>query len=559
MKNILLSTILSFFVFQILDAQIIYYHKHFDEINGVLPTGCSAIDEDLATPSNLAYGATWITKIVGNDTVAVSTSSYSPADTASDWLILHNVPVPAGAVTELRWDAMATDPNNRDGYEVYISTTGDSIHNFLASSPVFIDSAASPFFTQQSIEISSYFGQLVDIAFRNNSYDRDALYLDDIYAIALPAFEISPFESAPLYPQYSQVPINQLSGPPTLELKGTVRNNGGLQTSNVGMRINLYANGNSTVVFTGYASIDSLEMSDTAQFLIGQYTPPSLALGYYTAEYIVSMNETDAIPENDTLYQTFSITDSIIARDNSIASEYLSGNLGQASILGQNFDINTTTGLDAISFYVDNTNNQLLGQPIHAVVYDVIGNQPNSLIAVTDTTIITQSGGQWVQLPINNGPIALSAGQYYAGIAQTDSLIMLGASPNLFTSNTVWQNSNSTWTLNETLGYELSYLVRMHLTDTPPITNVLEVSSPKLTIQLSPNPCHSQLTIQSNSLAKKTAQYTIIDILGNSIEKGLLEWNQQETTLDISTISVGVYFIKLTIDKESISKPFIKN
>lgn len=541
------------------NAQIIYYHQYFDEINGALPVGCSAIDEDGATPSNPSLGATWITKIVGNDTIAVSTSSYTPADTANDWLILHNVPVPAGAVTELRWSARASNASLRDGYEVYISPNGSSINNFLMDSLVFVDTMASPIFTEQSVDISSFFGQVVNIAFRNNSYDKEALYIDDIYAIALPAFDISAFEGVPLYPEYTQMPISQLSSPPTLNLTGIARNNGGLTTNDVTMQINLYVDTFSTPIFSNSGYRDSILMSDTAQFNLGTYTPPSLTTATYTAEYIVSMNTTDAIPANDTLYQTFSITDSVWARDNGIVIEHISGTIGQTSVLGQNFEVTNTIGLAMLSFYIDNSNDQLTGQPIHAAVYDVQGNQPNNLIAVTDTVLVSQTASQWLQIPIHNGPVALTPNDYYIAVEQKDSSIMLGASSYIFTPNTTWQGSNGTWTLNENLGYELSYLLRMHLTTAPPITTIQNIDNSTLTLTVTPNPVQEQLTIHSNIPIKNITQYTILDILGNQIESGQLNWHSAHANLNFAKLSTGIYFIRMTMDNQIITKKIIKN
>lgn len=541
------------------DAQIIYYHQYFDEINGVLPTGCSAIDGDGGIPSDPSYSTTWATKIVGNDTIVASTSSYMPADTANDWLILHNVPVPAGAVTELRWKARSSNPNTRDGYQVYISPNGSTVNNFLMDSLIFSDSMASPIFVEESVDISNFFGQVVNIAFRNNSYDKEALYIDDIYAIALPAFDISAFEAAPLFPAYTQMPINQLSSPPTLTLIGIARNNGGLTTDDVSMQINLYLDTFATPIFTASGFRDSILMSDTAQFMLGTYTPLSLAQATYTAEYIVHMNTTDAIPANDTLYQTFSITDSVWARDNGVVQENLSGTAGQSSVLGQNFEVNSPTGLAMVSFYIDNNSNQLTGQAVYAAVYDVTGNQPSNLIAVSDTLIVSQTGGQWLTIPVHNGPIALSSGNYFIAVAQQDSAIMLGASSHIFTPNTAWQGSNGSWNLNETLGYNLSYLLRMHLTNSPIITNTKDIKEAALMLKVSPNPVQDWLTIQGNIPLKKSTQYTILDILGNCIQSGQLNWSSSNTTLNLANLPTGIYFIKIDIDDQIITTKIIKN
>src|SRR6478672_3892762 len=73
----------------------------------------------------------WVTRDIGTSTypdaaahtkIVASTSWYSPAGVANDWLISPSFTVPANGV--LKWDGLANDPSFADGYEVRISTTG---------------------------------------------------------------------------------------------------------------------------------------------------------------------------------------------------------------------------------------------------------------------------------------------------------------------------------------------------------------------------------------------------------------------------------------------------
>src|SRR5690606_9729595 len=107
---------------------------------------------------------------------AGSTSSYSPAGTADDWMI-----TPAINLTSnnyIHWSARAGSSNDPDGYEVRISTTGKNIADF--NTVLFSITEENSAWTQRSVDLSAYDGETVYIAFRNNSYDKYILAVDYI-------------------------------------------------------------------------------------------------------------------------------------------------------------------------------------------------------------------------------------------------------------------------------------------------------------------------------------------------------------------------------------------
>ncbi|HWB75845.1 MAG TPA: choice-of-anchor J domain-containing protein [Nannocystaceae bacterium] len=150
---------------------------------GALPGGWTVIDEDMNTP-NMAVDfvdAAWVvTDVVepGTNNAAYSTSWYTPAGQSDDWLITPQFMV--GATSQVRWFGFATDPNYADGYEVRISTTGDQPDDFMVETVLFsIDNEAQDF-TFHTVDISSYSGQMVYLAWRNNSNDDNLLLIDNI-------------------------------------------------------------------------------------------------------------------------------------------------------------------------------------------------------------------------------------------------------------------------------------------------------------------------------------------------------------------------------------------
>lgn len=110
--------------------------------------------------------------------VAVSTSWYTPAGKADDWMVLPSVDVTAD--TELRWTARAFDPQLSDGYSVYLSCTGDTPEDFDRIKPLFHVDAESAQWTDHTFSLSEYAGKSVNIAFVNESNDCNMLLLRGI-------------------------------------------------------------------------------------------------------------------------------------------------------------------------------------------------------------------------------------------------------------------------------------------------------------------------------------------------------------------------------------------
>ena len=155
-----------------------------------IPADFTLIDNDGNTPSatmqkeGFKVGTPWLaaTPKGESNTAACSTSWYAAKGTSDDWMI-----TPSFAVTdehsELSWRAKVSDKRNRDGYAVYISTTGgNTIGNFDKSQPLFTTDAEEPEWTHHTVSLDAYRGKTVSIAFVNNSTDKSRLYIDDIAA-----------------------------------------------------------------------------------------------------------------------------------------------------------------------------------------------------------------------------------------------------------------------------------------------------------------------------------------------------------------------------------------
>jgi len=197
MKRLFTILFLSAFILftSSLKAQIIFLQT-FDNIPGPtsggpgtfsFPAGWLLANVDNNTPTIPLITNAWIRTDNGaGDTVAVSTSDYTPPGQADDWMWTPAINVTAGNFTRLSWDAIAIDPDFPDGYEVRIMTvppTGSkgNIGNMLtASTQLFNIAAENAEWVNRTIDISSYNGSTVYIGFRNYSYNEYLLAVNNV-------------------------------------------------------------------------------------------------------------------------------------------------------------------------------------------------------------------------------------------------------------------------------------------------------------------------------------------------------------------------------------------
>lgn len=158
---------------------------------GGVPTGWQQLNLDLLSPhsSLLPYMGTngWITREITyanntKDTVAMSISYYNPVGISNDWLISPQFSVPMPTSSDevwLTWEGYTPDASYPDGYVVKLSTTGTATTDFTTTLTT-IAAENSTGFAKHAVNLSSYAGQNVYIAFVNNSNDKYILFIDDI-------------------------------------------------------------------------------------------------------------------------------------------------------------------------------------------------------------------------------------------------------------------------------------------------------------------------------------------------------------------------------------------
>ena len=399
------------------------------------------------------------------DSVAFSTSYYSPAGTANDFMW-----TPAQTIlpnTTLFWNAKAYDPAYPDGYEVRIMTvppTGGTgvIGNQLTSSTVLFSTAAeNTTWTNRSLPLSGYVGQTVYIGFRNISNDKFILVIDDIELRVTNNFDLEVI--TPTQNPYTIAPANQLTTPQNFKLEAVIHNQGLQAMTNVAMGCQVIKDGilETTVMSS---SIPSLASGASSAAMTATYTPTSN--GVYTFKYFPIATEADLNTSNDTIQSTIpiTVTDSEMARDNGTVIGQLGIGVG-AGYLGQVFNIENTTSLTSVNVYFTRG---YVGKRLATAIFNTNGSGvPVTLLTSTDTLLYIDDSARMYTLPIHGGPLTLAPGKYGFMQIEFDSTLTVAQTSAVFQTNTVFVNwpanpfgPNFTPIENFGSGFQKSFLIR---------------------------------------------------------------------------------------------------
>lgn len=175
-------------------AQQVYLQCDFS--NGI-PSTFALYDVDGNEPSvdmkNFGFeiGTPWIAITDGKDNnmAACSTSWYRTPGTSDDWMVTPAIQVDSDKAV-LRWKGKAADPEYRDGYLIYISTSAATPDEFKLAEPTLTIKAEKEEWTEHEISLDNYVGEAVKIAFVNNTRDKARLLIDDIFIGVPSALEI---------------------------------------------------------------------------------------------------------------------------------------------------------------------------------------------------------------------------------------------------------------------------------------------------------------------------------------------------------------------------------
>ncbi len=459
---------------------------------GVMPAGWVVIDNDgnVVNPNISQFTEAWI--VDGDfdnltDFVAMSTSWYSPAGTSDDWLITPDIVV--GADQQLSWRAEAQDAGFPDGYNVYVSTTGQTIAGCQANPTLFsIAEENGAVWTDRSVSLAAYSGQTVNICFQNDTTDRFVLMIDDVVVDGF-SFDAT-VSSADLANEFTRMPLFLVT---EVALGGTVENVGTTDLTNVVLTAEVSRDG--SVVHTVSSSPIATLASGSSQVVdLIDYIPA--ATGVFSVLYTVTMAETDQNPANDTASAPFNLEVTVdeLARDDGTVNGTLGIGDGTAGELGTSFQTGQPAILEGASFNVgpftppvDPGDPDIVGDTVYVNLREMVGGSPGAILATTEVYTFIDYDGHLLSLQFLT-PQVLPPGDFMLGVVELDDNIRLGFADNIFTLAAGWVDyvgsPTGDWTTIESFGFNVSLMVRAVLS--VPTLTVTKVGAGTGTVTSSP-------------------------------------------------------------------------
>lgn len=501
----------------------IFFQEHFTT---GMPGTFTLYNVDNLTPATAVnyVNQAWIVRedfITPSDSCAFSTSWYTPAGTANDWMVTPAIVLPATGNVTLSWEGMSPDPSYRDGYQVRIANSS-SLTAQQAGAILFSTTAEPTTWTPHSVSLNAYLGQTVYISFRNNSNDKFILMIDDI-VVQQPNNYDARILTAAAPSEYTQIPASQAS---PVNFSADIINQGLLSVTGVVLNVTVRDGLGATVYTNNSTTTASLASGATVTKTVPSWTPSGIS--DYTIHYDVNIVETDANLGNDTLNSLLSITDSTFARDDNTVAGVLGIGAGTPGELGQVYELENPASVSSVSFFIGNGNGSMVNQPINAVIRAFNG-VPGAILAYTDTLIMDTSTNVLVTLPISGGPLSLPADTFFVGVVEGDSNITLGYSNDIFLNGIGWVdfpgNPFGGWANNEDYSFNVVYIVRPNIQPNCPPFSFTQVSNPATCGQSDGN---ASVTVSGG-----TGPYTY-------------SWSNGGNTANITNLSSGLYICTVT-------------
>lgn len=533
------------------------FSENFNSANAL--TNWTLINNDGATPNasvsfvNDAWVLTQDSS--ATETAAISTSWYTPADTADDYLISPSIALTTNNI--VKWQARAGNANFPDGYELLISTTTPTIAGFSANPPLFSTTAENGTWTDRQVDLAAagYSNQTVYLAWRNNTFDGVALLVDNILVEAKPKFDVE-LTAIGRFSNQAISTVNQTLIPAVVAL---INNNGSSALSNVKLKYQI--NRNNAQIFEDSIVIASLASgADSVVFDVLGFTPTQT--GTYNVSYSVSHDSTDMNLTNNAL-----VSDSLVVGDTIISNTTATASLSSLGIgantsgeLGSIYRLLNPDTLSSVQVYIVNGSGQMTNQPLSANIRSVVNGLPGPIIASTDTITYTNTAGSMVTLNFShlNNQVILPADSFFVGVVERDSNVTIGTSPTKFT-----QNSNfvifgtNPWRPNEAFNFNVTYIIRA-IFNSSVLTSIESFEEINSELSVYPNPSNGLININIDSPSKEAMSLFIHDLQGKVVyENRLIESNKYNNTLNLNHLDKGIYFIQLRHGKNITTKKLI--
>jgi len=227
------------------------------------------------------------------------------------------------------------------------------------------------------------------------------------------------------------------------------------------------------------------------------------------------------------------------------------------AMLAEKYTSTVPDSLRCIDIYFNPAGTDATLFTINLKVWSNAGGKPGAPLYTSGilSPIYNQTGNDQFTRYYLPSPLYLNAGTFYVGFQQnTDKFLGVGVDKNINTQLQTFYNTTGTWTNSPNAG---SLMIRPIFGPAADFTGINDpVKKRNNSISVYPNPANDELFISSNSVnSSEKITCTIIDMFGRTVLENKLLMNE---SIDISTLSEGVYFIR-TVNGEYVSTiKFIK-
>lgn len=285
-------------------------------------------------------------------------------------------------------------------------------------------------------------------------------------------------------------------------------------------------------------------LSDSTDFTIKHMLTPNGST--------VSGNPAEFFTADDSIFQYQKFRNYFALDDGSAEGGYYVNAIGGK--MAMKFKLNYFDTLQAVRIYFDPVGLLPLAQTdykFNIILWTDGGNGPGSII-FTDTIMLPKyfnSGHKEIpefQLKVSKGLRRLGPGTYYVGFQQKVATgITVGFDKNINHSSSLYYDSGTGWTQSIIPG---SIMIHPVFGKKIPSLSAIEENKFKQEFLVYPNPSNNLLHLMTEKYGDYN--YTITDALGRTLL--ISEFNNNETSINTSPLSNGIYFLNVFTNQQNI-------
>lgn len=415
------------------------------------------------------------------DTNWVASSWFTPFSVANNWLILDQVTI-CDPNYVLKWESKPFEgPAYLDGYKVLLSPSGGSApSDFTVELADFAEgdgagnvgpgiehtlyNGNNGLLMEWTAALGAYNGQTVRIAFRHESDDDNLIMIDNIFVGRDNAFDLA---ATNLY-RGTEYPLTPKTQVRPVVPSGDVTNVSATAVSACTLNFEI-VNSGLQVLLDQDETGGALAGGQTQSFTLtgGGFTPPSGVIEDYAVTITASnatLGETDPDLSNNTATDGFSVTDTVFAREAGNTTGALSIGGGSGGIEGKlcnKFELVNDDYVSSISAFRTTGS---IGDTTSAEIFSDNAGTPNALIASSAIIYGNTTDPSLYTYPLQNGPVFLTAGTYYACINEgAPTSASIATTTEDYVPGTAHVFFNNTWGLSEDYSFFVAFVIRMNM------------------------------------------------------------------------------------------------